>query len=315
MSSSGGSQQGIYVTGADSVVVQDVQITSWGSGGSGIFASTKVFLASRCTVRGRYAFGIYVSNWSGDQPLTSAIDHVLVTGAYDTGIRVGGFGGTLGAANISTSYSTVDSCYTGVACDIYGNGPLYPRPSIRNCIISNSPSRAASSNNSNCDADYCDMWNSSATNGVALGSNVVSINPLYVNSNQSDYHLRSFSPCRILGEGGTELGRYGPNSGASGVGGPGPGSSALSLLPIYPNPLSRSGTIGFNLARASTVTIDVFDSLGRVVTSSQSAFEAGLQSFTFEAHAESGRPLPSGVYYYRVTAAGTSETGRLTVAR
>lgn len=312
-SNSGTSSPGISAT-ADSVQLQDTNVTLWGTGaGNAVAANCQVFRASRCQIRGRTNIGISVRESPQYELRTSAIDHVLITGA-STGYSV--VTTILSSGVVSMNYTTIDSCYYGVNAASLQNQFPKPQLALRNSIISNSYGQAVVGTSFMAgSADFCNFWNVSLTSGLTLGSNIVSLNPLYVNSTVGDYHLRAISPSRVLGENGTELGFYGPNSGASGVGGSGPEPSPLSLLPISPNPLSGSGTIAFNLSKASTIALDVFDCQGRVVALERAPFEAGLQSIRWEPRSDSGRPLPNGVYFYRVTGAGTSQVGRVTVVR
>lgn len=79
-----------------------------------------------------------------------------------------------------------------------------------------------------------------------------------------------------------------------------------------PNPFSAETTLRYSLPRASDVTIEVFDALGRLVrTVNVGAQAAGSQTATLKAAG-----LSAGVYVYRVRLDdGTSTTGRMLVAR
>ena len=77
----------------------------------------------------------------------------------------------------------------------------------------------------------------------------------------------------------------------------------------YPNPFNPTTIITYELATSSNISLEVFDVLGRKVATLASGEQpAGLQTYTFNG-ARYG--LTSGVYFYRLTANGFSETKKL----
>jgi hypothetical protein len=71
----------------------------------------------------------------------------------------------------------------------------------------------------------------------------------------------------------------------------------LRLLPNYPNPFNPSTTIHFELPRSSSVTIDIFDVLGRRVAQAlNTTLHAGTHQLIFD-----GSNLSSGTYLVRLT--------------
>ncbi len=72
----------------------------------------------------------------------------------------------------------------------------------------------------------------------------------------------------------------------------------FSLSPIYPNPFNSTATIRFSLPIASTVKGEVFDIIGRKVsTLLNDRFNAGEHRIQFD-----GSKLASGIYFVRMTA-------------
>jgi endoglucanase len=66
----------------------------------------------------------------------------------------------------------------------------------------------------------------------------------------------------------------------------------------FPNPFNPSTTISFAMPAESVVSIDIFDTLGRMVSTVVDAeLPAGYHTVTFD-----GSALASGVYLYRMTA-------------
>jgi hypothetical protein len=75
----------------------------------------------------------------------------------------------------------------------------------------------------------------------------------------------------------------------------------------YPNPFNPSTSISYSLPVSGTVTLKVFDIVGReVATLVNEVQTAGAYHVTWDASNN-----PSGIYLYRVTAAGQSVTGRM----
>ncbi len=73
----------------------------------------------------------------------------------------------------------------------------------------------------------------------------------------------------------------------------------FALLQNYPNPFNPTTVVSYQLPAASTVKIVVFDMLGREVTTLVNEQKrAGTHSVTFSEN------LPSGTYFYRLTATG-----------
>lgn len=68
----------------------------------------------------------------------------------------------------------------------------------------------------------------------------------------------------------------------------------------FPNPFNPSTTIRYSLSASTMVSIKVFDVLGRQIALLVNAMQpAGEHEVSFEA-----RQLPSGIYYYTISAAG-----------
>jgi hypothetical protein len=80
----------------------------------------------------------------------------------------------------------------------------------------------------------------------------------------------------------------------------------ISIGQNYPNPFNSDTTIPFILASGGTVTLDVYDILGRKVIERDEGY-CGTGSHSIRLSAEG---LASGVYLYRMRGAAVSETKR-----
>jgi hypothetical protein len=87
--------------------------------------------------------------------------------------------------------------------------------------------------------------------------------------------------------------------------------SGFALFQNYPNPFNPSTVISYQLPRNTSVTLEVYDALGRMVeTLVNECQSAGPHSLAFSA-----RGLPSGVYFYRLQAGSFRQTKKLMVIK
>ena len=81
----------------------------------------------------------------------------------------------------------------------------------------------------------------------------------------------------------------------------GPSGYVYSLSQNRPNPFNPHTTIEFELGRASTIALRVFDVQGRLVRSLlRSRLPAGEHSVTWDGTNDAGASQPSGLYFYRL---------------
>ncbi len=90
----------------------------------------------------------------------------------------------------------------------------------------------------------------------------------------------------------------------------------LKLWANYPNPFRERTTVEYTLPEAGTVTVEVFDILGRRVSTLVDGHqEEGLHRLDWSPGSQSGGGISSGVYILRVSMDGTSRTQKMTVIR
>lgn len=83
--------------------------------------------------------------------------------------------------------------------------------------------------------------------------------------------------------------------------------ASYSLQQNYPNPFNTATIIEFNVSKLTDVKIVVYDIMGREVqTLVNESLKPGTYAVSFD-----GSSLNSGVYFYKITAEGYSETKRM----
>ncbi|MBN2010129.1 T9SS type A sorting domain-containing protein [candidate division KSB1 bacterium] len=79
------------------------------------------------------------------------------------------------------------------------------------------------------------------------------------------------------------------------------------LMPNYPNPFNAQTMISITVPELADVSLEIFNLRGEIVaTIFQGMHEAGTFSYIFDAN-----NLPSGVYFYKLTARGMSQSRKL----
>ena len=100
------------------------------------------------------------------------------------------------------------------------------------------------------------------------------------------------------------------------VAGNGVTDGRLTLMQNSPNPFSSSTTLAYSLAAASPVRIEVFDALGRRIRTLMDGREqAGAHTLRWDGLDNRGRPVGSGVYFYRVETPASAHQRRMTLIR
>ena len=102
--------------------------------------------------------------------------------------------------------------------------------------------------------------------------------------------------------------------------GPGGGGTLASTEPHetvtaarnYPNPFNAGTVISFSLAETAPVSVDVYDVLGRHITTLASElFDAGDHEVSWDGRNDSGESVATGIYFYRVSAPSGSTVRKM----
>jgi len=138
----------------------------------------------------------------------------------------------------------------------------------------------------------------------------IDVDPLFVDPENSDFHLQEGSPCI---DAGTDVGLpfigAAPDIGAFEYGGltrvdnVASTPTHFSLHQNYPNPFNPSATIQFDLPLATDIRMVVYDLLGREVTRLVDGYmEPGYYQVMWNGRDSVGREVPTGVYIARLLA-------------
>jgi hypothetical protein len=90
----------------------------------------------------------------------------------------------------------------------------------------------------------------------------------------------------------------------------------FALRPAAPSPFADATTLEYSLPASSHVELRVYDVRGELVrTLADDIRSAGAQRVRWDGRDDRGRRLASGVYFYRISAAGKTATRKLVIAR
>ncbi|MFC1481145.1 T9SS type A sorting domain-containing protein [Candidatus Neomarinimicrobiota bacterium] len=79
----------------------------------------------------------------------------------------------------------------------------------------------------------------------------------------------------------------------------------FGLYPAYPNPFNPNTTLSYDLPSAAKMSLVIYDVTGRKIAGWSAQKEAGSYRQIWAGQDASGKPLPSGVYLYRLVATPT----------
>jgi hypothetical protein len=95
-----------------------------------------------------------------------------------------------------------------------------------------------------------------------------------------------------------------------------PGFDKVLRLKVSPNPFSLTGTIRFEIPRSGPVRLSIFDLAGqRQRLLVDQTLTAGPNAILWDGRDDTGRELPSGVYFARLESAGQHSLAKLVLVR
>jgi len=93
-------------------------------------------------------------------------------------------------------------------------------------------------------------------------------------------------------------------------------ASGFRLEQNYPNPFNPTTTIPYKLPGSSQVNLGIYNSLGQEVRTLVTAHqEAGEYRVVWDGRDNHGRPVPSGVYIYRLQGENFSDSRKMMLIR
>jgi hypothetical protein len=111
----------------------------------------------------------------------------------------------------------------------------------------------------------------------------------------------------------------GPSNEVSLAGSTGTGGEVPPLTVVVdgnaPNPFRATSVVRVGLPHDGNVRVTIYDVGGRRVRDARMTGVKGWQTLTLDGRDDAGRELASGVYFYRVTAQGTTVTRKMVIAR
>jgi hypothetical protein len=96
---------------------------------------------------------------------------------------------------------------------------------------------------------------------------------------------------------------------------PSPGNSpaAYALENNYPNPFNRSTVIGYQTPSSGWVKVEIYNLLGQKVRTLVNEYRpAGKYTVEWDGLNQNGEEVSSGIYFYRLSAQGFSQTKKMT---
>ncbi|MCK4235019.1 T9SS type A sorting domain-containing protein [candidate division WOR-3 bacterium] len=96
----------------------------------------------------------------------------------------------------------------------------------------------------------------------------------------------------------------------------GNGSKTVSLHSPYPNPTLRTTMISYDVPDKSFISLEVYNIAGQLIKTLMNEFKhAGTYKLSWDGTNESGKYVPAGIYFYRLTSDNFTSTKRINILR
>ena len=151
------------------------------------------------------------------------------------------------------------------------------------------------------DSDGIEEWNLSVDVPANTGTNYPRMMAVDVNENIA-----------VTGGAAIATALFNPSGNPTAIGDPVLAPTADYLRAAYPNPFNPRTVLSFRLERPMAVTLAIYDPAGRhVKTILREHMIEGEHAANWDGADESGRTMPSGVYFARLDAGGKSMSRKL----
>lgn len=301
--------------------------------GGGVFCSNSALSLTGCVLTGNSAdegAAMYAMDSSPALTGCALVANAAIRGGGGIRILRGGAGAHLTdctlAGNTAATYGGgVYCCYSAPVitdCTITGNaasngGAVYgydASPTITNTILAFSTTGAAvycPGASSFTITRSCSFGNAGGDSLCGAHHDNVFADPAFCDTTAGEFGLQNCSPCLGAGAGGTDIGAWGVGcSCTSGVPDP-PEEAAAAVLEVFPNPARGAVALALRLppSAAPPGTAAVHDLRGRLVRRIEMTRGSdGRWHAVWDGTGRDGAPVPSGIYFARVSAtAGAAE--------
>ena len=83
----------------------------------------------------------------------------------------------------------------------------------------------------------------------------------------------------------------------------------------YPNPFNANTSFTLAMPKSGSYSVRIYNLAGQVVKTFEGEAPAGRQTLTWDGTDQNGKPVSSGIYFYKASAAGYSETKKMILVR
>ncbi len=159
---------------------------------------------------------------------------------------------------------------------------------------------------------HVNIWNTpdvpiKSTDAEVDSATIYNLDPQFVDPENMDYTLPETSPMYGMAHDSTALGdlNWATNEPVS-VEDEKMIPTVFSIDQNYPNPFNPATSIRFGLPVSATVTLQIFDILGRLVTTIYDGVEmnAGYHKVQWNGQNNYGSKVATGIYFYRINSVG-----------
>jgi len=303
--------------------------TSGGSGGGIFFVGDATFglledcqiLRNRCDGDEGRGGGVSISSFA-----TPTLRRCVIAGNTTTGEWSDGGGVHVQFANLIMENCTLHGNGVGGTFGQAGNLGCEPLEEYNAIAVTHSILSGATAglgvdctmNPSLVDVSCSNVWGNAGGDAVCgVGTGNFSLDPLFCNAAEGNFHLELSSPCAPGNHpdgagacGGALIGARSEGCEASVDGTP--SRDGTLWLGNAPNPFARGTEISFRLPQAAHARLEIFDPSGRrVALLHDGPLGAGEHRVGWDGTRGDGARAASGVYFYRLRAGGAAEGMRL----
>jgi hypothetical protein len=249
---------------------------------------------------------------------------------------------TAGQRTVITNSSIVDNfCQEDYSFDLSGSAELV----IVNSIIANENSVEIYSNDEESENEVTIAYSNiplgeesvqlSNTSNLVWEESNISADPLFVDSENYDYHLQENSPCidngtasyilsgfDIIGYEEDDYTGSAPDmgflefEGLNSLDDNAIGHNDQLNLSLFPNPFNPNLQISYTLEHASNISVDIYNIKGQKVSNLYSGMSSeGVHSLNWHGTSDNGEDVTSGIYFVKVKSDFSQNMKKITLMK